>query len=686
MAIYPVQQAFNGGEISPLLTARADQTRYQTGALLMRNMVPMAQGPCTRRPGLRYMGQTKEQVIVNPVRMVPFVFSETQARMLEFGPGYLRVWAHNGLVTSTGTTPYEVPSPYTAADIPNIRTEQSADVVYIACKNHPPRKLMRTSDTAWVFATITFLPLATAPTGLAVALVGGNGSDVTYRYVVTTVDKDTGEESLPSAPASLAGPNLSSTVFMRLTWAARANALEYRVYKEKSGVYGFIGRALDGSVTFDDKNIGADAEDTPPNAKNPFATTGDYPALVFWWEQRLGWASTSNDPLTIWLSQSAMPESMAAARPPKDDDAIERRMAGKQQNAICWIGADRYLAVGTSGAEITLVGTDNGPLTPKNVRFQYHGEHGSAPDVAALRAGGALLYVQRGGDVVREFAYSFEKDGYVSPDLTLLCGHLFRGNRVKSWCYQQTPHSIVWCAMEDGTMRGLTYLREHDVVGWHRHDTDGFVEQVESIPGPNGDEVWALVRRTVGGVQKRYLERFDPFFDAPTPESAFFVDSGLTYSGAPATEISNLGHLEGCNVAILADGFVAPQQMVTGGKITLSGPASVVHVGLPFTSDIIPTRPEIPAPNGTTLTRVRKITSATLRLYQSMSVQAGADATHLYDVIARSSASPTTPPFVTDDREVIIDAGWDEKTTVLVRVADPTPMTMLAIVYALELS
>lgn len=687
MGSFPVQQAFNGGEISRLGSARSDQVRYQTGCLEMRNFVATALGPMTRRPGMGWCGESAEQDMNKPALFVPFVFSETQARLLEFTDGKLRVWSGGELVAASGGGVYELSSPYLAADIPGLRTEQSADVVYIASRNHPPRRLVRRADNNWEFLSITFLPGIAAPTGLAGSAVGGSGSTA-YRYVLTTVSDETGEESLPSAPVTVNNAaSLSGTVYNHLSWTAVAGALEYRVYREKSGVYGFIGRALDGSVVFDDKNLAPDAEDTPPAARNPFANAGDYPAVVFWWEQRLGWASTENDPLNIWMSQSALPESMAASRPPAADDAIERRMAGQRQNEIMWLAPDRYLAVGTSGAEITLVGTDDGPLTPNNVRFVHHSERGSAR-LNALRAGSQLLFVQRGGRVVREFLYNFSQDKYDPTNLSVWVPHLFLERRVVSWAYQQGPHSIVWVVMDDGKVLGLTYLREHDVIAWHRHETDGFVEQVECIPGPDGDdETYFVVRRTAGGVERRYLERLGVFFEQPTPENAFFVDCGVSYTGEPTDTLGGLGHLEGREVSILANGFVHPPRTVTDGAIALDNPASAIHVGLPFSSVGIPTRPEFGLANGTTLTRIARINQATLRVYQSMGVLAGADEDSLYEVVGRDASDPTAVPFVTDDDvSVVIDGGWQNTTTLRIQVNDPTPCTVVATVYDITMA
>lgn len=81
MPVFHTQNVLNGGEISPLLRGRVDQPRYSTGAREMSNFVPMPQGGVTRRPGTRYLGTA----LGDDGRLVPFVFSATQGRMLEFG-------------------------------------------------------------------------------------------------------------------------------------------------------------------------------------------------------------------------------------------------------------------------------------------------------------------------------------------------------------------------------------------------------------------------------------------------------------------------------------------------------------------------------------------------------------------------------------------------------------------------
>lgn len=142
MPIFHTQNVLNGGEISPLLRGRVDQPRYNTGTREMLNFVPMPQGGATRRPGTRYLGMAKNQTS----RLIPFVFSETQGRILEFGDKTMRVWLPDGRLVSSGSEPYVVSTPFAASDLRAVRFAQSADVVYFAHLSYPPCKLSRYAD------------------------------------------------------------------------------------------------------------------------------------------------------------------------------------------------------------------------------------------------------------------------------------------------------------------------------------------------------------------------------------------------------------------------------------------------------------------------------------------------------------------------------------------------------------
>lgn len=700
MPIFHTQNVLNGGEISPLLRGRVDQPRYNTGAREMLNMVPMPQGGATRRPGTRYLGTAKSQTS----RLVPFVFSETQGRILEFGDKTMRVWLPDGKLVSSGSEPYVVSTPFAASDLRAVRFAQSADVVYFVHPSYPPCKLSRYSDNDWRWTTLTFMPSIAAPQQPALQILDKRADDdkpknpsrTDYSYLVTAIDGETGEESSASPAATIEAEALNSVDYhIRITWPAVSGASEYRIYKKKTGVFGFIGRASkDDTITatttlqyYDDKNIGADTEDTPIEHKNPFEGSGNYPSQVFFHQQRLGFAATANRPITFWLSRTGDFESMASSVPPKDDDAIEVTLAATQANRIVWLQPDRNaLAFGTEGSEWTLQSSEGVVLTPSTVSFQLQTTNGGEGTVSALSVGGGVLYVQRGSGAVREFAYNYNADKYLGQDLTILARHIIKDRDITAWAYQQEPYSTLWCVLSDGTFAGLTYMKEQDVIGWNRHTTDGSILDVAVIPGTPDDQVWFLVRRA-GGV---FVERLESFFDSDNLDDAFFLDSALHYSGEAADTFSGLGHLSGRTVQVFADGGTIDGLTVSaGGELKLKSPAKSVHIGLPYTSRVIPNLPEVQTQQGWTLMHNRKISAVRVRTYRSMSFLAGI-AGNLSPIVDRHirGGAFSVRPFFSDGTDLNMETcgGWSSESPLVFEVSSATPLTILAIVTTMDIA
>jgi hypothetical protein len=123
---------------------------------------------------------------------------------------------------------------------------------------------------------------------------------------------------------------------------------------------------------------------------------------------------------------------------------------------------------------------------------------------------------------------------------------------------------VLWCALQDGSLAGCTYLREQKVCGWHRHPLggSGAAEAVAVIPGDDGDELWAVIRRSINGETRRFVERLAPSFDGEgqeTAENAFFVDSGLSYdgwntNGAALLQIEGASYAKSDTVTLTAQG------------------------------------------------------------------------------------------------------------------------------------
>lgn len=211
-------------------------------------------------------------------------------------------------------------------------------------------------------------------------------------------------------------------------------------------------------------------------------------------------------------------------------------------------------------------------------------------------------------------------DGFDAEDVSILSTHLL-APKISEWDYQEEPDRTIWCVRDDGALIGCTFMPEHDVVGWHRHDLGGAVESLAVIPNADEsfDELWLVVRRTINGATRRYVERMVSPFDEETPvEDAWFVFSGIQYDGAPTSTITGLGHLEGETVAILADGMVLKQQVVPlTGSLTLSHTASKITVGLPSRSVLEPTDPDAGSPQGSTQGLRKRVVRASIDVIRS---------------------------------------------------------------------
>ncbi|WP_245451641.1 hypothetical protein [Mesorhizobium waimense] len=524
------------------------------------------------------------------------------------------------------------------------------------------------------------------PTGLTSTTIYGKDA----KYVVSAVNDDTGEESLPSASLTLTNDMSYKGNRNELTWTAVAGAGRYIVYREDNGLYGYIGTSE--TTDFTDENIVSDVSDGPQTARNPFNGAGNYPRCVTFVEQRLGLFSTDNDPQAAYLSQSANYENFGVASPAKASDAVTFRIRARQVNEIRAALPIRGLMLLTSGAEwVVSGGANSDAITPSAIKIDNQGFRGAA-HVQPVVVGNTVLFPQNRGCVIRDFSYEFTQDSFTGKDLTILARHLFEGKEIVSWAFAQAPYSMVWVVLDDGSLVSLTYLKEHEIWAWTHHESgpndDAYFECVTVIAEGNEDVPYFIVKRTIGGVSKRYIERLHSrAFD--TVEDAFFVDCGLTYEGAEATLISGLGHLAGQSVVALANGNVVRNLTVSGGgTVTLPNPATKVHVGLPMTAAMQSLDIDLGSVRGlgTVQGRSKSISEVTLRVQDTRGIFLGPrdgerdDANTLVEYKQRSTeAWNEAIGLYTGDIRMTPHWDWTDGGNIWIKQFDPLPMTILAL-------
>jgi hypothetical protein len=426
-------------------------------------------------------------------------------------------------------------------------------------------------------------------------------------------------------------------------------------------------------------------------ARSLFNSTDGFPQTGTFWRNRLALMHDR----WLALSVSADFESFKTkdADQQTDDSAIVQQLNARQLNKLAWMVESDSLLIGMTGDE-WVIGPANAsqPVSATNLNAARRTSYGSKR-IQPVQVGGTIMFVQKAGRKLRDFRYDFSSDNYVSTDVTKIADHITRGhdgtnNGIMSLCYQQEPHSVVWAARADGQLIGCTYDEEagrSDVYGWHRHpDVNGFVECVASMPAPDGatDDLWMIVRRQINGQTVRYVEYLNPpLKDDDAQSAAFYVDAGITYSGAPATSITGLAHLEGQTVAVLTDGAVHRSRTVTSGSITLDWAASVVHIGVPTKCRIQTMQLNAGAANGTAQGKTKRVANIVTRFSRSLGGAVGPsfDSGDLEPLNFRrpSNAMDQAVPLLDGDMESNWRGSYEGQSWVCYQNDQPLPVTLL---------
>jgi hypothetical protein len=528
----------------------------------------MRQGGATNRPGTVFINEVKDSSKV--VRLIPFIFNADQTYILEFGDNYIRFYQDAAQITVSsvdaydggdtyaigdlvvdaginyyciqagmGHTPassatywypltgsiYEIPTPYNDTDLSTLQFVQSADVITIVHPSYAPRELSRFGNTDWTLTSLTFGSLQADVSSLANDATPPGA--IATSWTVTAVSI-TGEESPGIATSTSDVPSTGTPI--NLTWTAASGAVEYRIYRDFDSS-GAIGTGLVGSVTstnFADDGSVPEAG-TPPLDPQLFQSSDNYPSAVAYSQQRRIFANSNNAPETVWASRIGSFSNFSSRFPTQDDDPVTFTLVGKQVNEIQHLLELRQLLALTVGSEWAINGDQSGVITPSSINAKQQTFNG-ANSLSPLNVNGSALYVQARGSVVRDIAFSYELDAYNGNDITIFSSHMFDQYTLVDWAFQQVPNSIVWAVRSDGSVLGLTYIRDQQMLAWHRHDFTGDVENVCVIPDGNEDAVYFVIKRTIDGETVRYIEKMatrqiDDIVDS------IFMDSALSYDG-----------------------------------------------------------------------------------------------------------------------------------------------------------
>jgi hypothetical protein len=565
--VIAIQNSFTSGELDPKLLSRTDIKQYESGLTTALNVVVLPQGGVKRRPGLKYiteLGGSPE----NGIRLVPFEFSTSDAYLLAFTHNRMAVIKNGVLQTNiAGSGNNYLTTTITSAMLTKMCWTQSADTLITVQEDMVPKKITRTSDTAWTIADVTF--------------------DFNPQYAPSFTIVDT----------SSAGTLTPSAVSGNITLTAQHSIFSSSHVGQYINVIGgsSFGRAR--IVEFDSVSVVKAHVEIPffntdaiANANweletgyvDTFSGSKGYPRSACFHQGRLYFGGSKARPSTIFASRV---NEFFNFNPGEGnaDDAFVATLDTSQLNAIVDIISANYLQIFTTGGEFFAPQEFSDPLTPTNFIAKLQSSHGSKESIRVQNVAGNTLFIQRQGKALNEFLYSSGEDAYTSTQISLLSSHLLNtpvDMSMRKATSTDEGDRLAIVNSTDGSMAIYTLLRDQNIVAASKFTTDGNYLNVATVV----QDQYAAVKRSINSVDKYYIELFD---------EDVTVDSALT--GGAASSVSS-GHLNAKTVKVIGDGVM--QDDVTAGASTITfatATASTYEVGLDYTVTVktLPIEPGI---------------------------------------------------------------------------------------------
>ncbi|MXV35869.1 MULTISPECIES: hypothetical protein [unclassified Saccharibacter] len=733
------RSSFGGGIMSPLLGYRADMEKWQSGAADLTNFFVHVQGGISNRPGTRYIGTSRTKATSAPPKLIAFIYNNTQSYVLEFGDQYVRFISNGAYLTHDDGSLYELTTPYRIEDAFWLRHAQSADVLTLTHARYPAMNLARRGELDWTLDVISYDAGITAPSSLIASAVEGTAantgttpgvSKATYEYAVTSVSNEKNTESNATlAPSQTemtttiqtvtdATTGKTSTVqkdtpvevgrfvenynigyytnygnYNTLTWPSVDGADYYNVYRRFAGQWGLIGNTA--SLSFDDVNYAPDTENGPPAHRNPFES-GNNPVSVTYFQQRRVFAGAFTYPQTVWMSRSANYTNFDIHTPVVSDDAITATIASQQVNTIKHLVpmADLLAFTGTGIWKIS-GGQTGTAITPSNFTAVPQMFVGCS-DVQPLAINTDVLFIENKGSHIRDLQYDWYAQIYQGNDLSVLSDHLFYGYTIADWSFAQFPFNLIWAVRSDGTLLGMTYLKEQNVTAWHQHTTHkGSFQSVAVVPEENGygaieDTTYVVVKRLLNGTERYMIERLETRqLGAENNDitRSWFVDCGLRYEGAPVATLSGLTHLAGETVSACVDGTAYTALTVrSDGSLTVPQSGRVITVGLPITA----TAKTLPLDLGQPpqFARRKRVSKVYATLYNSAGLSVstnGGKTTHSLNNQGAAAGNAAPNPYRNTAQKPALTTGlamriptpnWTQSGQITFQTTNPLPVTL----------
>lgn len=548
MAIAKISQTlFTQGELGYYMDGRADNEIYGAGAAVVENWFLLPHGGLVRTPGFEKV----DTVASATVRLGKFKFASTQEYALVFTDLQVKIYRDKVLKATIVT-------PYTAAQLKELRWAQSGDYLIIVHPNHAPRELYRNgSDTAWVLQSITFINTPfhrynanqsctpSATTGAITLTLSGSTSYWAAGHVGATIKINDGYARIDSITSGLVA---QATVITLYTKTALANTTASNAWKETA-----------------------------------WTVAHGYPRTCKFHQNRLMFGGTGDAPATIFSSKTGDFYNFDDSDT-KNDNGFSFTLSTDESHFIRDLKVAKDLIIFTSEGEAQMTG-GTAPISPTNVDIKFQSNYGIGL-VPVHEVDGDIIFATRNNKEIRATTFDLAKDKYVSKNYTTIAQHLFDDTKspvgmayLRS--YKQTQANLVFVVRSDGTMAVMTVNVDKAVLGWSRRTTQGEFKDCVVVATDHGDgytvdTLYVVVERDNG-----------VFLEALTEEDVYVDHWHRGYNASGQTTWSGLTSLANQTVQIVCDGVVhTPLTVTGGGAITLDRSADEIYVGLGYTSTL----------------------------------------------------------------------------------------------------
>ena len=724
-----ILDSFNTGVVAEEVR-RINAKFYSSSLAKCDNGIITQYGNIRKRPGTKYIAN----IVCNKQRMIPFVYSETQAYILLFitdhnnvsGDDRIYFLTLDGFVTDGSGNPYYITHSF--ANPENIQYVQKDDVMYLAYDGALIYKLTRVSESNWTLTNPTFtanyrlaygdgvtlsfrgaIPKATIGSfdlltisSISYTIKGTaysateSGGVISGTNIKGSYDSSTGEiyveaiktgantwtASTAYAVGDLVIPTYNSKYYFECTTAGTSGASE-PVWLSNT-------ETTDNSVKWTPHLIDAFDSGTPVMVVLADHSAYNTKAITIYQDRLI----RGFDSGTFWASVVGNYENFTLGA--NDNDSYIYTVSSNEDNSIKWMhGTANALIIATEGSIFIATGGNTG-ITTKNVSISELPSYG-ANTIQPLSVGYALFYIHTYNQRLYKTEYNWQAGGYIVNDMNLL-NHDILNSNVIAVCREREPYNRLWLLKADGTVAILSLLQEQGIFAWQSYSTNGTILAIGSIPAITDafDKVYMVVDR--GGT--KYIEATDnPIYTAYFDTG--FSDCYTHYIGA-ATSTITVPFADGDTVSVFTDKGTHPDVTVSGGQVTLQSDVTVsggqsggqvtlqwdvteAIIGYKYALDAETVPIEIVGANGSTVGKMKSLQYLRLNLVKSIDGAVGmANENTLLYLTSYTTTGQPLPLFTGMKAVRLFNAYTKRQIAIRVLHDSPTPFNLIGLSFDME--